>query len=78
MTQKLRSYKGSYRLIVTKCEDVFECPVCGYMLKYDVDFETYFDKGACTDCVDTYYYQNADRWNSGWRPNLKEETIDEF
>jgi hypothetical protein len=46
--------------------------VCEFVLKDDHDLETFFEKGACTDCVDTYYYPNADKWEAGWRPKKEE------
>jgi len=72
MTHKLPSFKGSYRLIVDSTANACECAVCGFVLRDDKDMASYFDKGACTECVDTYYYPNADKWQMGWRPNKEE------
>ena len=77
-TPKSSSFKGSFRLVLPDVEEIFECPVCGYLFRDDKDFESYHDKNACTFCVDTYYYINADRWNAGWRPDRKEVTKNGF
>ena len=66
------SYKGSYRLIFAHVDDAYVCSVCGYVLKDDKDMETFFEKEACTSCIDIYYYPNAQRWDDGWRPNRDE------
>jgi len=42
------------------------------VLQVDKDFEAYMSHGACSSCVDIYYYPNAKKWNDGWRP-LREE-----
>ena len=66
--QNSNAIKGSYQLVFPDVEEIFECLICGHMLRDDKDFESYHDKRACTLCVDTYYYINADRWDEGWRP----------
>lgn len=71
-TQRSNSFKGSYRLVVDRAEPAHECKVCGYVLQVDKDFESYFSKGACSSCVDIYYYPNADKWDLGWRPTCEE------
>ncbi len=70
MTQKSHSFRGSYRLVVDRYEKAHVCQVCKIVLKDDVDMNTFLEHGACSDCVDTYYYPNADKWNSGWRPKI--------
>jgi hypothetical protein len=70
--QKSNSLRGSYVLKVDQATPACECEVCGYVLKDDKDIEHFLDKGACSDCVDTYYYQNALKWNDGWRPTRNE------
>ena len=72
ITQKSKSRSGSYQLVVPDCDEIFECPVCGYLLRDDKDFESYHKRGGCTLCVDTYYYVNADKWEKGWRPDRSE------
>ena len=47
------------------------CDVCGYLFRDKEDYETGRDYGACTECVDTYYYPNAEVWDKGWRPKLE-------
>ena len=46
------------------------CSICGYLLRDKEDFETSKQFDACTECVDTYYYPNAEAWKNGWRPTL--------
>lgn len=70
--QRSNSYKGSYSLVFPKARNAFECEVCKYALRDDKDMKSFFEFGACTDCIDTYYYPNADKWNSGWRPSEEE------
>ena len=48
-----------------------ECPVCEFCLRDSDDQKSYDEKGACTECVGQYYYQNAEEWNKGWRPEKK-------
>jgi len=62
------AFRGSYRLVLPDIVRVYVCPVCDHLLRDDKDFESYHDKDACTNCVDTYYYINASRWKTGWRP----------
>jgi len=78
MIPKSNSFRGSYRLVFPGDEEVYECPVCGYLLRDDKDFESYHKKDACTSCVDIYYYINADRWEKGWRPDRNEVRKNEF
>ncbi len=75
---KSNSFRGSYRLIFPNIEEVYVCPVCGYLLRDDKDFESYHEKDACTSCIDTYYHINADQWEKGWRPNKSEVRKNEF
>ena len=70
MIQKSHSFKGSYRLIVDDYKKACSCQVCDIVLKDNVDMNTFLEHGACSDCIDTYYYPNADKWNSGWRPKI--------
>lgn len=76
MTQKSHFYKGSYRLVVQPYTKACTCPVCKKLFGYDVDLDSFLLHGACSDCVDTYYYPNADLWDKGWRPNLEGEKND--
>ena len=76
MTQKLRFCKGSYRLVVQPYQKACSCPVCSKLFKYDIDLDSFLSRGACSDCVDTYYYPNADLWDEGWRPKLEGEKND--
>lgn len=71
MTQELSIFRGSYRLKKCEFEPMFECPVCEYPLRDDKDMISVKKLNACTDCIDTYYYQNASEWDAGWRPSLK-------
>lgn len=48
-----------------KCLD---CPVCEYGLRDADDQKSYDEKGACTECIDRFYYPNLDQWEAGWRP----------
>ena len=52
------------------------CNVCGYLFRDQEDFASFKDHEACTDCVDIYYYVNADAWNKGWRPKLEKKDDD--
>ena len=47
------------------------CSVCEYLYRDKEDYESDRKYGACTECVDTYYYPNAEAWNAGWRPQLE-------
>lgn len=49
------------------------CDVCGFMFRDQEDFKSFKTLGACTECIDTYYYPNADAWEKGWRPNLEKK-----
>ena len=69
-TQKLCSFKGSYRLVVDRYRKACSCHVCGIVLKDDIDMNTFLEHSACSNCVDTYYYPNADKWKNGWRPKI--------
>jgi len=76
-TQKSPSYKGSYRVVVEAYEPAHSCPVCENVFRDDVDLKNFFDRGACAECVDTYYYPNAELWDDeGWRPDLKGDKND--
>ena len=70
MTQKSSSIRGKYHLKIYPYTPACKCPVCDGLLKDDVDMQNFFFRGACSDCVDTYYYPNADLWDEGWRPEL--------
>jgi len=48
------------------------CDVCGHLLRDWEDFESNKTHNACSECVDTYYYPNADAWENGWRPHKGE------
>jgi hypothetical protein len=76
LTRRLRSCKGLYALAIDEYQKATTCPVCQNLLKYDTDVQSFLEWEACSDCVDTYYYPNANRWNKGWRPNLKGEKND--
>ena len=71
-TQRSNSYKGSYCLAVPNVAKAFECSSCGYVLRDDRDLKSFFETSACSECADTYYYPNVEKWNAGWRPNLNE------
>ena len=75
-TPKSHSCKGMYSLVVEKYRKASTCPVCLSLLQYEDDVHNFLDKGACADCVDTYYYPNSDKWDAGWRPNIKGEKND--
>ena len=75
-TQKSRSCKGLYSLVVDKYQKATTCPVCQSLLCYDTDVQNFLEKGACADCVDTYYYPNSTEWDNGWRPDLKGDKND--
>lgn len=47
------------------------CPVCKYLFRDFEDFKSFKEHNACTECVDTYYYPNSDKWDNGWRPTLE-------
>ncbi len=70
-TQKSSSIKGSYRVVVQPYKPAYCCSVCDAVLCDDVDMKNFLEYGACTDCVDTYYYPNAAQWDAGWRPDLR-------
>ena len=70
--QRLNSYKGSYSLVCPDVKEAFECEVCKYVFRDDKDLKSFFEFGACAECIDTYYYPNASKWNSGWRPGKDE------
>jgi hypothetical protein len=76
LIQKSHSCKGLYSLVVDKYQKATTCPVCLELLRFDSDVQNFLEKGACADCVDTYYYPNSAKWNNGWRPNLKGEKND--
>ena len=69
--QKSSSIRGSYVIIVEPYTPAHTCPVCDAVLRDDVDTKNFLEYGACTSCVDTYYYPNAAKWDAGWRPELR-------
>ena len=75
-TQKSHSCKGLYSLVVEEYQRACTCPVCFSLLRDDIDVQNFLQKGACSECVDTYYYPNSDKWENGWRPNIKGEKND--
>lgn len=70
MTQKLNFAKGSYRLICKDFTELHTCPVCSFVFRDIQDIQSFHKFGACTECIDTYYYQNSDLWDKGWRPKI--------
>jgi len=72
-TQKSHFFKGSYRLVVKPFTEACECPVCFSVFRDDEDLNSFLKFGACSSCVDIYYYPNADRWDEGWRPKIEQD-----
>lgn len=46
------------------------CPVCDCVVTSSEDVTACAEKKACQHCVDRYYYQNAEKWKDGWRPEI--------
>ena len=48
------------------------CPVCKFVLRDTDDVKSVKEEKACSECTMNFKYLNAEKWQSGWRPNLKE------
>ena len=48
------------------------CPVCEFVLRDISDVKSVKKEKACSECTLNFKNLNIDKWESGWRPNLKE------
>ena len=53
-----------------------DCPVCNKAFRDLEDYMCYKKWECCTDCDNNYRYPNKERWNSGWRPEMKTKEED--
>ena len=49
------------------------CPVCGSFPKKSLDDVCLLKFDCCSTCYIQYVEGREERWEEGWRPNLKEE-----
>ena len=55
-------------------ESLKTCPVCGSFPKKSMDDVCLIKFDCCNKCYIQYVEGREERWNKGWRPDLKEET----
>ena len=55
-------------------ESLKSCPVCGSFPKKSMDDVCLIKFDCCSKCYIQYVEGREERWNKGWRPDLKEET----
>ncbi len=48
-----------------------DCPVCNLALMHLDDVMNYRKWGCCVNCDLVYRYPNKEKWNKGWRPEIK-------
>tara|TARA_B100001059_G_C17587962_1_gene453181 strand:+ start:395 stop:655 length:261 start_codon:yes stop_codon:yes gene_type:complete len=47
-----------------------DCTVCKNLICTIEDVEIMKKEGVCEDCYTTYYYNNKEKWEKGWRPEI--------
>ena len=48
------------------------CPVCEFILRDIDDVKSVKKEAACTECTINFKHTHIDKWELGWRPNVKE------
>ncbi len=48
------------------------CPVCLFMCRDKVDFDSVRTDGACTECVANFKYIMGKKWEEGQRPTAEQ------
>lgn len=48
------------------------CPICDNIIGSLDDMHIMRQENCCEECYLLYYYSNKEKWNNGWRPNIKE------
>jgi formate dehydrogenase maturation protein FdhE len=54
-------------------EPLHTCPICGTFPKKSMDDVCLLKFDCCNTCYIQYIEDREERWQKGWRPNLKEE-----
>ena len=54
-------------------EPLHTCPICGSFPKKSMDDVCLLKFDCCNTCYIQYIEGREERWQKGWRPNLKEE-----
>ena len=69
--KKLRSIESNKKLLRNKGSVARNCDYCGKS-KIKRNHDVYFSKfGCCFDCYIQWIEGREERWNSGWRPEIK-------
>jgi len=48
------------------------CPVCEFVLRDIEDVTSVKKEQACSECTLNFKYLYIDKWESGWRPTVKD------